>query len=84
MVPNASLLGHLSGILTGIVSIQFLSVFRLASLPFNLVVSAPGTTFLASVLVGLQFDLLPKVSKAYTIKLNPTYLDFFSFVIKGY
>jgi hypothetical protein len=70
LVPNASFLGHLSGILTGIISLQFLSAFQVAQMSFNFDASAPGTTLMSGLLLGLQFDLIPKVNQLSFLKLT--------------
>lgn len=60
MVPQASFLGHLSGILCGLISLNFLSLFHLTALPLNLILSVPGTSIVSGLLCVLHFDLLPK------------------------
>jgi len=58
IVPNASLLGHLAGILTGLIYVNLGLPFRLVSAPFK--TSLPSTFALAGIASALHFDLVQK------------------------
>ena len=57
-MPNASLLGHLAGIITGLVYTNLALPIKLLSAPFR--TSMSSTFLLASLATGLHFDLVEK------------------------
>ena len=62
LVPNASLIGHLSGIISGMLITYFIPfTFKImVMLPYKLTRHYPLTIIIASGLVGLHFDMFDK------------------------
>lgn len=60
MVPNASFVGHVAGVLAGFAYICGAKALRLVTKPVDLVLSRPVTVTLAVVLTSLHLNWIPK------------------------
>lgn len=60
LVPNASFVGHIAGILAGLTYVWNVSAFRIAWKPISFILSYPTTVGIASFLVSSHLDLFRK------------------------